>query len=99
VARVELTAAAVEDLTRLSTVLSLPDDTTDRVRRSLEPLADFPLLGPELEGRWVPMRFTLGPWRWMLILYTYGEDADRVVIITIQDARSSGAATSGRGMA
>jgi hypothetical protein len=33
----------------------------------------------------------------MLILYTYEEDADRVVIITIQDARSSGAATSASG--
>jgi plasmid stabilization system protein ParE len=96
VARVELAAAAVEDLTRLTAVLSLPVDTTDRVRRSLEPLVDFPRLGPELGGRWTPLRFLLGPWRWMLILYTYEEDADRVVIVTIQDARSSGAATSSR---
>lgn len=95
-ARVELAAAAVEDLARLTAVLSLPDDTTDRVRRSLQPLADFPLLGPELGGRWKPLRFILGPWRWMLILYIYEEDADRVVIVTIQDARSSGAATSSR---
>lgn len=94
--RVELTAAAVEDLTRLTAVLSLPDDTTERVRGSLHPLADFPLLGPELGGRWAPLRFILGPWRWMLILYIYEEDADRVVIITIQDARSAGAATSRR---
>ena len=95
-ARIELAAAAVEDLTRLTAVLSLPDDTTDRVRRSLQPLADFPLLGPEMGGRWTPLRFLLGPWRWMLILYTYGEDADRVVIVTIQDARSADVATSSR---
>lgn len=94
--RVELVVAAVEDLTRLTVLLSLPDDTTDRVRRSLEPLADFPLLGPELGGRWAPLRFLLGPWRWMLILYTYEEQADRVVIVAFQDARSSGAATSRR---
>lgn len=93
-ARVELTATAVEDLGRLTAVLSLPDDTTDRVRRSLEPLADFPRLGPELGGRWAPLRFILGPWRWMVILYTHEEDADRVVIVTIQDARSSASAIS-----
>ncbi|WP_370324029.1 type II toxin-antitoxin system RelE/ParE family toxin [Euzebya sp.] len=91
-ARVELAAAAVEDLTHLTAVLSLPQDTTDRVRRSLEPLADFPRLGAELGGRWAPVRFILGPWRWMLILYTYEEEADRVVIVTIQDARSGSAA-------
>ena len=95
-ARVELAAAAVEDLTRLIAVLSLPDDTTDRVRRSLQPLSDFPLLGPELLGRWAPLRFVLGPWRWILILYTYEEEADRVVIVTIQDARAADAATSSR---
>jgi plasmid stabilization system protein ParE len=98
VARVELAAAAVEDLTQLSAVLSLPGDTIDRVRRCLEPLADFPRLGPELGGRWAPLRFLLGPLGWMLILYTYEEDADRVVIVTIQDARSAGAATSSRDM-
>lgn len=90
-ARVELTATAVEDLTLMTTVLSLPDDTTERVRRALEPLADFPRLGPELDGRWAPLRFILGPWRWMLIVFTNEEDADRVVIVTIQDARSSAA--------
>lgn len=41
------------------------------------------------------MRFLLGPWRWMLLVYEYDEAADRVVILTIHDARSSSAATSG----
>jgi plasmid stabilization system protein ParE len=94
-ARVELTKAAVEDLDRLIAVLSLPTDTRDRVRRSLEPLAAFPRLGPELVGRWQGLRFLLGPWRWMLLVYEYNEDEDRVVILTIQDARSTSAATSG----
>lgn len=95
-ARVEIAAAAVEDLIRLTAVLSLPDDTTDRVRRSPEPLADFPLLGQELGGRWAPLRFVLGPWRWMLILYVYDEAADCVVVVTIQDAQSAGVVTSSR---
>ncbi|MDX1620766.1 MAG: type II toxin-antitoxin system RelE/ParE family toxin [Nitriliruptorales bacterium] len=94
-AHVELTRAAVEDLDRLIAVLSLPTDTRERVRRSLEPLAEFPLLGPELAGPWEGTRFLLGPWRWMLLVYEYFEDDDRVVVLTIQDARSSSVATSG----
>lgn len=94
-ADVELAHAAIEDLERLIAVLNLPSDTRERVRRSLAPLAEFPRLGPELTDRWSGMRFLLGPWRWMLLVYEYDEGADRVVILTIQDARSSSAATSG----
>lgn len=94
-AAVELARAAIEDLERLIVVLSLPSDTRDHVRSSLAPLAEFPRLGPELTGRWSGMRFLLGPWRWMLLVYEHDEDADRVVVLTIQDARSSSAATSG----
>lgn len=41
------------------------------------------------------MRFLLGPWRWMLLVHEYDEATDRVVVLTVQDARSSSAATSG----
>ena len=94
-ARVEIARGAVEDLDRQVAVLSLPTDTRQRVRRSLTPLASFPLLGPELEGRWQGLRFVLGPWRWMLLVFEYREDEDRVVVVTIQDARSSSAAATG----
>lgn len=60
-ARVDLAAAAVEDLDRLVAVLSLPTDTRRRVARSLRPLEDFPLLNAELGGRWTGLRFLLGP--------------------------------------
>ena len=93
--RVEVTRAALEDLDRLIAILALPADTRSRVKASLTPLARFPLLGPELRGRWQPLRFILGPWRWMLIVYEYLETEDRGVILTIQDARSSSAVTSG----
>ena len=92
-ARVELAAAAVEDLHRLIAVLSLPTDALERVRGSLSALARFPLLGAELTARWAGLRFILGPWRWMLVVYQYIEDEDRVVVVTIQDARSSAAAS------
>lgn len=94
-AQVELAHTAIEDLDRLVTVLSLPSDTRDRVRRSLAPLAQLPRLGPELTGRWSGLRFLLGPWRWMLLVYEYDDETDRVVVLTIQDSRSSSAATIG----
>ncbi len=91
-ARVELAAAAAEDLDRLIVTHSLPADTKQRVQRSLRPLEQFPLLGAQLEGRWDAFRFVLGPWRWMVVVYAYLEADDRVVIVTIQDGRSSSAA-------
>ncbi len=89
---VELAAAAVEDLDALIRTHTLPDDTKARVARSLRALERFPLLGPELGGRWEGHRFLLGPWRWMLLVYVYLDAEERVVVVTIQDGRSSTAA-------
>jgi ParE toxin of type II toxin-antitoxin system, parDE len=96
VARIELAAAAVEDLERLILTHSLPADTKARVQRTLLPLESFPLLGAALGGRWQNLRFVLGPWRWMVIVYAYLDDEDRVVVVTIQDGRSSTAPTASR---
>jgi plasmid stabilization system protein ParE len=94
-ATVVVTATAVDNLDTLVRTLSLPRNTRERVKSSLRPLSRFPRLGAPLEGRWADLRFILGPWRWMLILYTYDEAADRVAVVTIQDARSARSATSG----
>ncbi len=94
--RVLVAPEAVADLARLIATHSLPSDTPSRARRSLEPLARFPLLGAPLEGRWREFRFVLGPWRWMLIVYAYDDAADLVGVVTIQDGRTSTAVTSGR---
>lgn len=91
-ATVELARAAVEDLDALIASHSLPADTRARVRSALAPLAAFPRLGPELSGRWTGLRFVLGPWRWLLLVYEFDEAADRVVVVTIQDGRGSRAA-------
>jgi plasmid stabilization system protein ParE len=96
VARVRLSPIAVEDLDRLIVTHSLPLDTRARVKRSLRSLERFPRLGRELDGRWSGLRFILGPWRWLLILYAYDEPDDVVFVVSIRDARSSSAATSGR---
>jgi hypothetical protein len=96
VARVELAHAAIEDLEILIRTHSLPADSGARVARSLRPPQRYPLMGPALTGRWEGLRFLLGPWRWMLLVYVCSEDEDRVVVVTIQDGRSSAAATAAR---
>jgi ParE toxin of type II toxin-antitoxin system, parDE len=87
VASVELAAAAVEDLEGLIRTHSLPADTRTRVERSLSALERFPRMGPELDGRWAGLRFLLGPWRWLLLVYVFIESEDRVVVVTVREAR------------
>jgi plasmid stabilization system protein ParE len=96
VSAVILTPPALAQLERLIETHTLPKDTRDRVRRALQPLADFPLLGSPLRGRWSNFRFVLGPWRWMIIVYAFEQEEDRVLVVTIQDARSARSATGAR---
>jgi plasmid stabilization system protein ParE len=96
VARVLVTESARADLRAMIVTHSLPASTTERVRAALAALAEFPRLGPALEGRWQGLRFVLGPWPWMLLVYRWDDDADEIVVITIQDARSARAATGER---
>lgn len=84
----------MQDLDRLIVTHSLPPDTRVRVGRSLAGLSTFPDLGRQLEGRWADHRVILGPWRWMLLVYRVDDAADRVVVVTIQDARASTAAST-----
>ncbi len=95
-ARVIVAEPARLDLGVLTSSHRLPPTTRDRMRRSIEPLARFPLLGPALEGRWDGFRSILGPWPWMLIVYSYDDEQDLVIVVTIQDARSGTASRSER---
>ena len=98
-ARVLVAPAAAADLAGMIATHSLPTDTPARVRRSIEPLERFPLFGAQLDGRWRDYRFVLGPWRWMLIVYSYDPGTDVVAIVTIRDGRTSAAATAARSQA
>lgn len=88
-AQVIVSPQAKRDVDEAISKLSLPADTWSRAVRSLRVLETFPLAGPELGGRWAPARFVLGPWPWMLLLYIYDEDTDRVFIVSMHDARSA----------
>lgn len=93
-ARVVVSPAAADDLAQLIRTHSLPRDTNERLKRSLGPLARLPRLGATLEGRWSGFRFVLGPWRWLVIVYVFDEEADEVRVVTIQDGRSARSPTS-----
>lgn len=88
-ARVIVSPRAKRDVDKAISRLNLPIDTWSRTVRSLRVLETFPLSGPELGGRWAPARFVLGPWSWMLLLYSYDEDSDQVFIVSMHDARSA----------
>lgn len=93
-AQVIVTPRARRDVDEAIAALTLPEDTWRRVTRSLRVLETFPLAGPELEGRWTPVRFVLGPWSWMVLLYGYDEASNRVFIVAMHDARSAAAPRS-----
>lgn len=93
-ATVEIAGAAAEDLERLIVTLSLPSETRRRVAHVLRALERFPTIGPPLPSRWTGYRVLLGPWRWLLLVYVVDEAEDRVVVVTMRDARASNAATS-----
>ncbi len=95
-ASVIVTPVAGRNLVALIESHSLPDSTTERVRRALEPLRQFPLLGATLEGRWAGFRFIVGPWRWMILVYRYDEAIDQVAVVTIRDGRSARAPKTSR---
>jgi plasmid stabilization system protein ParE len=89
VASVLVTPTAQRNLDTLIKTHFLPASTPDRVRRSLEQLYQFPLIGAVVPSRMADLRYVLGPWRWMIILYRYYEDSDEVRIVSIQDGRSA----------
>jgi plasmid stabilization system protein ParE len=96
VAQVIVTPRAQRDVDDAISALNLPDNAWTRIGRSLRVLEMFPLAGPELAGRWAPARFVIGPWSWMILLYSYEESSDRVYVVTMHDGRSAASATAVR---
>lgn len=95
-ARVVVTEAAARSLAELTDSHSLPADTRARVRESLVPLERFPRLGPVLDPATPDLRFLLGPWRWLVIVYSYRELDDLVAVLAFEDGRSARSATTRR---
>jgi plasmid stabilization system protein ParE len=96
VARVLVTPRALDDLQELTETLGLPESTLRRVQRSLRILERFPLAGRALGGRWAGVRFLIGPWPWLIVLYVHDVDDDAVYVVAAQDGRGSTSATRDR---
>ena len=94
--RVVVTEAAVGELRALIWSHRLPEDTVDRVRRSLRALEDFPELGSPLGGAFTGRRFLLGPWRWMIMINRLYPERDLVAVLAIVDGRTSTSPTANR---
>jgi plasmid stabilization system protein ParE len=96
VARVLITPRALDDLHELIEALGLSDSTLRRVQRSLRILESFPLAGRALTGRWAGVRFLIGPWPWLILLYLHDVDDDAVYVVAAHDGRNSTSATQDR---
>jgi hypothetical protein len=94
VAQVFVTPQAQRDVDEAISALNLPGETWPRIARSLRTLETFPLAGAGLDGNWAPVRFVLGPWPWMILLYSYEQSSDRVYVVAMHDGRSATSATA-----
>ena len=90
-AKLEWSEDALLGLDRLRLTHTLPADTRERVEATAAPLARFPRLGPELEvlPDGAELRFLIGPWPWLVIVYVYFEAENRVVIVSAEDGRAA----------
>jgi plasmid stabilization system protein ParE len=95
-ARVIVTPRALDDTHDLNETLGLPDSTLRRVQRSLRILESFRLAGRALTGRSEGVRFLIGPWPWLILLYVHEADDDTVYAVAAHDGRSSTSATHDR---
>jgi len=93
-AKIIVTPQAQRDIEAAAIALELPSDSWARIARSLRALKTFPLAGPKLEGHWAPLRFVIGPWSWMILLYRYERASDEVFVVAVLDARSAGSPLS-----
>ena len=90
-ARLEWSERALLELERLVLSHHLPADTRERIESSARPLERFPRFGPEIRALvgGGELRFLIGPWPWLLIVYLYLESEDRVGIVSIEDGRAA----------
>ena len=96
--RLEWSEQALSRLDQLVLSHHLPPDTRTRIEDSARPLARFPRFGPEIDE--LPdggeLRFLVGPWPWLVIVYLYIESEDRVGIVSIEDGRAATATLARR---
>jgi hypothetical protein len=96
-ATVEIARIAERDLGELISSRQLPAGTRERVGHSLLTLEQFPRAGKALTGTWRGYRALVGPWGWLIAIYSYEEARDRVTVLAFHDARAAEAIFRGEG--
>jgi plasmid stabilization system protein ParE len=91
VTRLEWTERALTDLDQLVLTHHLPPDTRDRLEDSARPLERFPRFGPEIGNLpgGAELRFLIGPWPWLILIYLYIESEDRIGVVSVEDGRAA----------
>ena len=94
-ARLQWSERALATLDQLVLTHSLPTDTRLRIETSARPLARFLRIGPQLRDLpgGAELRFLIGPWPWLVIVYVVFAGENRVVIASVEDGRRSAAST------
>ncbi len=89
--QLEWSEQALRGLEQLVFSHSLPTDTRQRIENSAIPLVRFPRIGPALRelSDGSELRFLIGPWPWLIIVYLYREPEMRIVLVSIEDGRSA----------
>jgi plasmid stabilization system protein ParE len=89
--RLEWSEQAIASLDQVILSHSLPSDTRARIEHSAQVLKRFPRFGPELStlADGAELRFLVGPWPWLLIVYLYIADENRAVVVSIEDGRAA----------
>lgn len=90
-ARLEWSESALSGLDRLRLTHSLLADTRERLEATARPLERFPRLGPQLRTHddGAELRFLIGPWPWLVIIYLHLEAENRVVVVSVEDGRAA----------
>ena len=84
-ARLAWSEQALSGLDQLVQTHSLPADTRNRIEESAQPLERFPRFGPELgkTADGAELRFLIGPWPWLVIVYLHLESENQIVVVSI----------------
>jgi hypothetical protein len=91
--RLEWSEQAAARVDQLILSHSLPRDTRLRIELSTRVLKRFPRFGPELSrlADGAELRFLIGPWPWLVIVYLYIASENRAVVVSIEDGRAASA--------
>lgn len=93
---IRVSDAAWSSLEHLAESRSLPSGAKERALEIAEHLGQYPQMGSPLPHAHHDLRYLLGPWPRMILVYAYSTDEDVVTLIGVEDSRQADAVTARR---